>query len=146
MADTNMIWIAANRSGNSVSAQRRVTFALLATVLAKKNYNIDTERVYLSGFSGGGRIASEIAPAYPQLFNGAIYHCGVNFWNEAPTNLELVRNNRFVFITGSEDFNRRETRRIFGAYQKAGVDKVTLIDVTHMGHSLSAVADLRQAV
>jgi hypothetical protein len=136
MADKNMIWVAADHSGNIVKPQRRISFAILATVLAKREYTIDPERVYVSGFSGGGRVASVVAPQAARLFKGAIYNCGVNFWgDQTPPLIEQVKTNRYVFVTGSEDFNRRETRKIYGAYKKAGVENIKLIDIAHMGHS-----------
>ena len=49
--------------------------------------------------------------------------------------MEQVKANRYVFVTGSEDFNRRETRKVFGAYRKAGVENIKLLDISHMSHS-----------
>jgi hypothetical protein len=136
MAEKNLIWIAANKSGNRIASVRRGSFALLATVLAKREYAIDRNRIYISGLSGGGRIASVVAPQYAQLFKGAVYNCGVNFWgDETPKLMEQVKANRYVFVTGSKDFNRRETRKIFGAYRKAGVENIKLLDIEHMSHS-----------
>ncbi|MEX0976654.1 MAG: hypothetical protein WDZ50_06120 [Woeseia sp.] len=45
----NVIWIAADRSGNSELVARRLILALLATSAARKHYAIDAERIYISG-------------------------------------------------------------------------------------------------
>jgi predicted esterase len=78
--DNNLIWIGANHSGNRIRVARRISLALLATAIADSSYRIDASRVYVSGFSGGGRAASAVAPEYAQLFTGAIYICGADFW------------------------------------------------------------------
>ena len=147
MAEKNLIWIAANKSGNRINPGRRVSFAILATVLAKREYAIDRDRIYVSGFSGGGRVASVIAPQYAELFKGAVYNCGVNFWgDQTPKLMDRVKANRYVFVTGSDDFNRRETRKIFGAYRKAGVENIKLLDIAHMGHSNPDARDFAAAI
>lgn len=147
MAEQNLIWVSANDSGNSVDGGLRITYAILAPTLARKDYNIDRDRVYLSGLSGGGRVASIAAPEYPHIFSGAIYNCGVNFWGkETPTRLEQVQNNRYVFVTGSKDFNRRETRKAFNSYKKAGAENVKLMDIAHMGHENPSSTKMTEAI
>jgi predicted esterase len=147
MAEKNLIWIAANQSGNKIDAGLRITYAVLATILAGQHYSVDRERIYISGFSGGGRVASVVAPQYPHIFKGAVYNCGVNFWGgSTPPRMDLVRENRFVFITGSKDFNRRETRRAEDAYRKVGVENVLLLDIPGMSHSNPAAADFAKAI
>ena len=145
--EKNLIWIGANYSGNRVRVARRVSLALLATALADRDYRIDASRIYVSGFSGGGRTASAVAPEYAQIFRGAIYICGVNFWNaRKPKRLDQVRDNRYVFLTGKKDFNRAETRRVHRAYQRADVEKVLLLEVAGMDHRMPPVEDLATAV
>ena len=145
--DHNLIWIGANHSGNRVRVARRISLALLATAMADNNYRIDPSRVYVSGFSGGGRAASAVAPEYAQLFTGAIYICGVDFWDgRKPEQLDRVRGNRYVFLTGSEDFNRSETRRVHRAYRRADVDNVMLLEVAGMDHRMPPPEDLAKAI
>lgn len=147
MDDRNLIWIGANHSGNRVRVARRISLALLATALADRHYRIDPERVYVSGFSGGGRTASAVAPEYAQIFKGAIYICGVNFWNaRKPKMLDRARDNRYVFLTGSEDFNRSETRRVHRAYRRADIDDVLLLEVPGMDHRMPPADDLATAI
>jgi predicted esterase len=145
--DNNLIWIGANQSGNQVLVGRRISLALLATVIADSKYRIDASRVYVSGFSGGGRTASMLAPEYAQLFTGAIYICGADFWDgRKPKQLDRVRDNRYVFLTGSKDFNRSETRRVHRAYRRADVDNVMLLEVAGMDHRMPPPEDLAQAI
>ena len=145
--DHNLIWVGANNSGNRVRIARRISLALLATALADSNYRIDPSRVYVSGFSGGGRTASAVAPDYAQLFTGAIYICGVNFWDRRePKRLDRVRDNRYVFLTGSKDFNRSETRSVHRAYRRADVENVMLLEVAGMDHRMPPAEDLAKAI
>ena len=41
----------------------------------RRNYPIDPDRTYVSGFSGGGRIACHLAFALPELFGGLAPVC-----------------------------------------------------------------------
>ena len=77
MAASNLIWIGANSSGNRTRVSRRATYAIFAPTVVARHYRVDASRVYVSGFSGGGRVASMVAPQYPQIFKGAIFICGV---------------------------------------------------------------------
>lgn len=147
MEEYNVIWIGANESGNRVRVARRIGLALLATALADREFRIDPSRVYVSGFSGGGRTASAVAPEYAQIFTGAIYICGVNFWDgRKPKQLDRVREHRYVFLTGSKDFNRSETRRVHRAYRRADVDNVLLLEVPGMDHRMPPAEDLATAI
>jgi hypothetical protein len=147
MDESNLIWISANKSGNKVNPQKRMAYALLAPAVIDRDYRIDDTRVYVTGFSGGGRVASMAATSFPSLFNGAIYICGVNFWNEMEQEtLELVKDNRFVFLTGSEDFNLRDTRRVFNKYNAAGVRQTSLQVIPRMGHEKPGKSDFAVAV
>lgn len=147
MEDHNLIWIGANNSGNKIDGRLRVTYAILAPSLARKSYNIDQDRVYISGLSGGGRIASIVAPEYAHIFKGAVYNCGVNFWGRnTPKRLEQIKNNRYVFVTGSGDFNRRETKKAYKSYKKAGAENIQLFDIAHMGHENPNGSKFGQAI
>ena len=147
MATSNVIWIGANDTGNQVRAARRATFAMVAPAVVAREYRVDAARVYVSGFSGGGRVASMIAPQYPQVFKGAVFICGVNSWdNRGSAQLDAVQANRYVFLTGTKDFNRRETRSVHRSYRKAGVKNVLLMDIRGLDHSLPSAPKFAEAI
>ena len=50
MERRNLIWIGANRSGNKIVTSLRMTYALLAPLAIGENYQVDADRVYVSGF------------------------------------------------------------------------------------------------
>jgi len=143
----NLIWIGAIRSGNERRVARRVTYAMVAPAVIARDYKVDSARVYVSGFSGGGRVASMVAPEYPQVFKGAIFICGVNFWgSRKPAQLDAVKSNRYVFLTGKKDFNRGETRSAHRSYRRAGVENVLLMDISGMDHSLPSALKFGEAI
>ena len=143
----NLIWIGANDSGNDISIARRVAYAILAPRLINNIYSIDPDRIYISGFSGGGRIASLVATEYNNLFTGAVFNSGANFWGEAASSrYEEMRANFYVFITGTEDFNLDDTREVHNAYIKAGIENSKLMVIPDMAHERPAAQDLDTAI
>ena len=147
MDQQNLIYIAANKSGNKTPTIRRMVLATLAVKALGQRYAFDTGHINVAGFSGGGRVASRIATQYPDVFTGALYICGVDFWKKDKTpNVERVIQNRFVFLTGTQDFNRRETRQIQKRYIKAGAQHTKLIVVPDMAHKHPDAAYLTEAV
>ena len=88
-----------------------------------------------------------VAPEYPQVFKGAIFICGVNFWgNREPMRLATVQANRYVFLTGRKDFNRDETRSAYRSYKKAGAENVLLMDISGMDHRNPSAERLADAI
>lgn len=147
LEEHNIIWVAAHRSGNRIDPRARVTLALIGPMLIGRDYAIDETRIYVAGLSGGGRVASMIAPQYPQIFRGAVYICGVNMvQKDAPLLTTNLATNRFVFLTGSRDFNQHETRRVYNQYKRLGVDNSLYHEVTGMGHENPAAADFSAAI
>lgn len=147
LARHNLIWLGANRSGNRELVARRVLLAMLATTAADKYYAIDKQRVFISGFSGGGKTASMIATDYPRMFRGGIYICGAESWDvEVPRYIDEVRRNRFVFITGTFDQALEPTRRVFRAYRSAGIEHSKLIVVRAMTHRTPGSFQFEEAV
>lgn len=147
MDEYNLIWIAADDSGNRKAGIHRMVFALMATGVIERDYRVDRTRFYVSGFSGGGRVASMVAAEYPDLFRGAVYICGVNYWlDKSSVEIEKVKRNRYVFLTGSEDFNLRDTKKVFRRYEKAGVPHINLMVIPHMGHRNPAAEDFGEAI
>ena len=146
LAERNLIWVSANDSGNQVHVQRRALYAVIAPRLIGADYAFDESRVYVSGLSGGGKMASMVAVDHAHIFKGAIYNCGVEFWDARPGRLDLVRANRYVFVTGEFDQALRPTRRVHGRYRKAGVTQVKLMVIDGMGHQNPEPRELGEAI
>ena len=147
MDEYNIIWIAANRSGNKTPAGRRAAFALVAPTLAAKQYKIDLDRIYVSGFSGGGKMAGMLVADYPQLFRGAIFNCGINSLDNHPAKeFEVFQKNHFVFVTGTSDHARDQTEKVYRQYLKSGVLNSKLMVVRNMEHENPGGSDFSEAI
>ncbi len=122
-------------------------YAVLGPQIAAKNYRIDTDRIYLSGFSGGGKVAGMVSIDFANLFKGAIYICGTEHWTSHPPKLfDQVKANRYVFLTGTEDFNRDLTGDTYYKYKKAGLRNIKLMVVPRMRHENPSTRNFRTAI
>ena len=148
LARHNLIWVAANDSGNRVSVARRVAYAVLAAGLIGDRYRLEKERVLVGGFSGGAKVSGLLAAQFPDLFHGGLYIGGAERW-EAGTraaNIERMKQNRYVFLAGREDFNLPLARRVRSQYEAAGIDRTELIIVPRTGHDLPSPRRLAPAL
>ena len=169
--EKKLLFVAAQGSGNSQNILRRLGLAALGALQMKKLYNIDPLRVYATGFSGGARIANELAFYNASVFNGAILNSGAEFYERvprvraaslvdtqghpygygmvklAPRRLATVRRRmRFAMITGSRDFRRGNILDIYyGGYVARGFH-AQLFDVEGLGHETCGAPTLAQAI
>ena len=134
-----LIWVAANKSGNDRLTPARMGLALDAVHNMTKLYAIDPDRVYVSGISGGGRVCSFLAPAFPDVFRGAIYLIGCNsLAAKLPPDLQerMKSLNGYVFLTGDADFNLLGTKQVFEEYQRAHFARTKYLQVPGMSHEV----------
>ena len=147
LEDSNLVWIGARQAGNEILTNKRFMFAVLAVEAIKTEIAIDVDRVYVGGFSGGGRVASMVASELPGVFKGAMYFAGVNWVPPRDADwLQLMRSNWFVFVTGRHDFNRGDTRRAYREYRDADIEQILLLDLGYLGHRLPRVDDFENGV
>jgi predicted esterase len=147
-----LIAVAPYKAGNGRNIFDRFRMAVDAAYTLQKRFNIDSARVYVSGFSGGARVASMLSVAYADLFSGAIPFCGVNFYTEIPSEagkhwpigyipvneaLAIAKSKgRFVLVTGEKDMNLANTRAVYEhGFKKEGFKFAKLLEVPGMGHS-----------
>jgi predicted esterase len=147
-AEHNLLWIAANDSGNRRAVARRIAYAVFAVGIASDRHVIDSKRIYLSGFSGGGRVSGLVTAAYPQMFRGAIYIGGAEMWEDGlpEENIQMLRGNRFVFMAGADDFNRPMVQNVASRYADAGIDNLHRIIVPRRAHELPPARYLSEAL
>jgi predicted esterase len=147
-----LIAVAAYKSGNGRAIFDRFRLAIDATVNLQTRLSLDPKRVYVSGFSGGARVASMLAVAYADLFAGAIPFCGVNFYLDIPSEgdrfwprdympvdeaLTIGKSTgRYALVTGEKDSNLKNTRAVYeSGFLKEGFKHVTVLEVPGMGHA-----------
>ncbi|HEX7916463.1 PHB depolymerase family esterase [Rudaea sp.] len=106
-----MIIVTAAGSGNAANVySRRIPLAMLGYANVAKAYPVDPARTYVSGLSGGSRVALRVALAFPDVFHGALLNAGSDSFGTAvlpPPKPELFRQFEegmsLVYATGSRD-------------------------------------------
>jgi hypothetical protein len=164
----NFLFVAPENAGNNQYSQRRLGLGVLAALEILKHYQIDANRVYISGFSGGSRIAGLLGFFQPDVFRGTIQNCGADFYQPVPQvhatsqldtagrpygffpatpdEVRGAKRVRFVIITGSEDFRRGNILDVFnGGFAKAGF-QAKLFDVPGMSHDTADASTLNAAL
>ncbi len=144
----NLIWIAAKRSGNKRAVARRIAYSILAAGIIDRRYKVNASRIYLAGFSGGAKVAGLVAVLYPNLFSGAIYIGGAELWDEetATVDIDSILRNRYVFMAGTDDFNRPLSRKVFSKYTDLGIENIEFVVMTGKGHQLPETRQFTRAL
>lgn len=112
------------RDGKTHGIVDRLQLMLDAAQTCRARFHVDETRVYMTGFSGGGRVSSIMVLAFPEVFAGAVPIVGLDSYKPAevgggkyvPARLpkprgarwKQVLERRMWALTGSEDFNRVE--------------------------------------
>ena len=144
--DLGLVWVGAKHSGNQVAVARRAGLALLAPAVAAVHADMDDRRL-LTGFSGGGRVASMLMQTHPAVFGGAIYLCGANpLLLVTPEQIETIRSKPLLFLTGTGDFNLDDTQMALSTYRAAGLHNAILEIVDGLDHALPAAEAMSSAL
>ncbi len=164
LAVRKLIFVGAFQSGNARNVFDRFRLALAANTGMRERFNVDARRVYVSGFSGGGRVASMLGVAYADMFSGAMPFMGVNFYEDIPAGdgkrtlgasfipdaevLAIAKKAcRYVLVTGEKDFNRPGTKSAYeDGYRKEGFANVRYLEAPGVGHNLPAAKWLEQGL
>ncbi len=155
---SNMIWVSPNQTGNEQPIWKRIGLALDAVENMKARYKIDPDRIYVAGVSGGGRVASRVGLMYGDIFKGSVSIIGTDFFKdiEVPDKPDHVwqakfvepnrallqqikTENRYVLITGENDYNQQQTREVYRqGYQQEGFKHATYLEVPDLAHEYPA--------
>ncbi len=163
LAERQIIFIGARSSGNNRDIFDRFRLAVDANVNMREHFNIDGRRVYVSGFSGGARVASVLGVAFGEMFSGTAAFMGVNFYTDITgtdhkvyganyipddTVLPLAKKAcRYVLVTGEKDFNRPNTLGVLeNGFRKEGFANVTAFDIPGLAHAMPGPEWLKKAL
>lgn len=133
-----VLFVSPFAAGNNVPAGQRIRVILDVLDDVRRHYRVDSEQTYLSGFSGGGRMACAIAFALPEYFGGVVPMCGTN----PPPGQAFLRHRlqdrlAVALVTGATDFNRKENE----AYMAPWLDDLGIQSrlwvVPKMGHAVA---------
>jgi len=132
-------------AGNICPTPRRVRLVLDVLDDLRRNYNTDPDRTYLTGFSGGGRIAGAIAFALPEHVGGVAPLCATgDLRNEDWLQQRLIERLSLALVTGDTDFNRGEVERYKGPWMaEIGVRSRVWV-APKLGHAVPGPAVLSE--
>jgi predicted esterase len=162
-ARQKLLFVAPCGAGNERHTIQRCRLVLDAVCNACRRYAIDPRRIYVAGFSGGGRIASILGVAYGDVFAGALPMCGADYFRNVqgppgqfypasyrPDPRVLQRSKslgHFVLLTGEKDANRDNTRCVAeNGFRRDGFKHVKYMEVAGMGHTMPSAAVLKTAL
>ncbi len=153
LEENRLIWVGPNEAGNRVSTLWRVAVALESIDLATRRYTIDPDRIYISGHSGGARVASTVAFFHPDRFTGGIYFAGVNWYEPSPARagrfrppsigkppdsvLKLARaRSRHVIVQGTDDNVATYVPSVWNVIKQNDFRTFEYLSVEGQGHGL----------
>lgn len=132
------IFIGSNNIRNGLSGNyTQSTFNALLTEISKR-FNIDKNRIFTAGFSGGAKLAIIFAQQNPQIIGVAA--CG----GSIPINTNKQPNFYYAGIVGNEDFNYLEVSQLFTVFDNAGFDYTSV--VFNGGHEWPPVSSFEPAI
>lgn len=147
LSDRNLIWIGAIDAGDTAPMNERMLMAILAPTVLSRYYAVDPARIYVAGFSGGAHVAGILATSKPALFKGGLFLSGAVFWEDKmPAQIDLVRQNRYVFVAGQNDVARTKVSRTAQAYRNAGVVNTELIVMPNTRQKLPGPSYFQSAI
>ena len=134
------------KAGNKCPGIQRTRIVLDVLDDVRRRANIDTDRTYIGGYSGGGRVACAIAFALPECFGGVVPACaGGDLRAESWLRQRAKDRLSVALLTGETDFNRAEVERYrTPILENLGIRSRTWT-VRRLGHTLPAERTFRQA-
>lgn len=162
-----LIGICAEKSGNERDTLLRHAYAVHAVMLLEERYELDSDRIYVSGMSGGGRVASQVMIINSDIFTGGFPFVGANAcirmkvadskgvtgvdpgaWKNTDKNrlAKAGREGRFAFMTGSKDYNKANVKSVYEGYKEAGFRYVEYIEQPGLGHGVPDAAHIEKAL
>lgn len=160
--ELDLVLIGAVNTGNARPAADRWQLALDAVEIARTHVLIDPRRVYVSGISGGGKIATHLWACFPDVFTGAVPIVGMASYRDIPAGggkvwradfekprdpkrLAALRINRCAALTGPPDFNAAQ---IIGTAKIMQADRLAVRVFEHpdLGHTMPTPAQFTEAM
>lgn len=133
--ERKLIWISGDQIGNSIYINIRMGVAMAGALRMQELFNIDTNRIYTSGNSGGARMGHNLAFIYPETFKGAMPSCGGSYIRQVDQDYEtqqpdghyeailnypanyldylLPFDQRFANLTSYDDFREGDIMNIY---------------------------------
>jgi dienelactone hydrolase len=141
----NILYCEAYRAGNNCPVGERTRIVLDMLDDVRRHYRVDPDETYLTGFSGGGRMACTIAFSLPEYFGGLAPICGTN----PPHRLSYLNHRAadrlsVALVTGEDDFNRAENEDHMNPLLQANGVRTKLWVVPKSGHTVPSAEVLSE--
>jgi len=147
LEEKNLIWAGVLDAGDQTPMDERMMRSILAPTVLAQDYALDPNRIYIGGFSGGAHVATILATGKPGLFKGGMFVGGTVFWGDKlPPGIDVIRQNRYVFVGGSNDVALNTMRRTAGSYKDAGITNSKLIVMPNERQEMPGPLYLREAI
>lgn len=157
----NLILVGARGMGNETHLCERLQLALDCVATCCERFAVDQGRVYVTGFSGGGRMSSWLWGCFPDIFAGAAPICGLDSYKRAigprrevyPAWYDkaegvlgkALRTRRLAPITGAIDMNHDPVLAYAKGLERDGL-AVRVFDYPDMGHELPSAQRFAEAM
>ena len=127
-------WSNSIYSTDDVAESNELQMVMLLLDKLKKEYSVDTDRIYASGISMGGFGTWDLITRHPNTFAAAIPVCG----GADPSKAELVKDIPIYTFHGENDWDVpvAGTRAMVEAIKSAGGKKITYTEYPGMGHNI----------
>jgi len=165
--EKKLIWVGGNDIGNSVYIHIRMGVAWAAVLRMKELFNIDEDRIYTSGKSGGARMANTLAYIYPEWIDATLPLCGASFPLEVdqdyethepdshyevilpltPSDVDYIKtfDQRYGIMTSYGDFREGDIMNIYHHGLEANGFESRFLEKTG-GHCATSTVHFRDAV
>lgn len=124
-----------NEAGNESNTETRGQKALDTLFDVRAKFNIDPEQIYVTGFSGGSRMASGMVLAFPGLFAGEMALGGFVIGEGDDTVPKMKTKLGYYIFCGEKCMNRPESERVHAYLVEAKVP-CELMVAPGLGHDL----------
>lgn len=132
---------------NDVPMPRRIRIVLDVLDDVRQRYPIDPDRTYIGGFSGGGRVASAVAFALPELFGGILsVGAGAELRDETWLRHRAVDRLSVAMLSGQGDFNLGEVSRWRGPFLTEVGVRTKVWPTATRGHGMPDATNLGAAI
>ncbi len=130
-----LIFACPNQAGNETDLDQRGQMVVDTLFDVRAKYHVDPGQIYITGFSGGGRMSTGMVLAFPGLFAGHIPIGGIFIGNDRNEIAKLqTRLGDYVF-SGETCFNRPESEAAAAIFKKAGMPHELMIGAG-LGHTI----------
>ena len=149
MADRKLIFGCAWGCENGKPDMRRIGLALDTVASLSHEYVVNTNRVIVSGLSGGGLMATETGMMYPEVFCGVISHAAqcilpsrqsrgrhFNWMQDGDFQRVAKASIRWAFPTGENDKNYKTILGNAQAWEDMKFD-YRIFDIPGMAHDIA---------